>query len=183
MQQGLVEAARQGDHEAFRALATSAAGRLYAIAWCILRDTALAEDAVQETLFRAWQQLPRLRNTERWDAWLHRMIVNACTDQGRRRRRLSVEVRVSAEQSQPDMSHMVADRDELERGFRRLKPDQRAAIVLRYYVGLPVGEVAEALGVPLGTAKSRIHLATEALRAALAADARSVSALTAGRTS
>ena len=66
----------------------------------------------------------------------------------------------------------MADRDEIERGFRRLDPDQRAVIVLHYYVGLPVPEVADALGIPVGTAKSRLHRATRALRSALDADAR-----------
>jgi RNA polymerase sigma-70 factor (ECF subfamily) len=182
VQRDLVEAARRGEHEAFEVLATAAGDRLYAIARLILRDTHHAEDAVQEALVRAWREAPRLRDPERWDAWLHRLIVNACADEGRRRRRQSVEVRmIRIEPTEPDASSSLADRDQLERGFRRLKPDQRAAVVLRYYVGLSVPEVAEALGVPEGTAKSRIHYATEALRAALEADARGTVAVTNGR--
>ena len=172
MQRDLVEAARRGDHEAFEVLAIAAADRLYAIARLVLRDTHQAEDAVQDALTRAWRQLPRLRDPERWDAWLYRLIVNACADEGRRRRRWSAEVRmIRSEPTTLDSAASLADRDQIERGFRRLKPSQRAAVVLRFYLGLSVPEVAEALGVPIGTAKSRIYYATEAMRAALEADA------------
>lgn len=172
MQRDLVEAARRGDLEAFEVLASAAGDRLYTIARLILRDTHQAEDAVQEALLRAWRELPRLRDPERWDGWLYRLIVNACADEGRRRRRLSAEVRmIRSEPTTSDSSALLADRDQLERGFRRLKPSQRAAVVLRFYLGLSVPEVADALGVPIGTAKSRIYYATEALRAALEADA------------
>ena len=172
MQRDLVEAARRGDHEAFEVLAIAAADRLYAIARLVLRDTHQAEDAVQDALTRAWRQLPRLRDPERWDAWLYRLIVNACADEGRRRRRWSAEVRmIRSEPITLDSAASLADRDQIERGFRRLKPSQRAAVVLRFYLGLSVPEVAEALGVPIGTAKSRIYYATEAMRAALEADA------------
>jgi RNA polymerase sigma-70 factor (ECF subfamily) len=183
VQRDLVEAARRGEHEAFEVLATAAADRLYGIARLILRDAHRAEDAVQEALESAWRELPRLRDPDRWDAWLRRLTVNACADEGRRRRRWSAEVRmIRTEPTEPDASGSLADRDQLERGFRRLKPDQRAAIVLRYYVGLSVPEVADALGVPEGTAKSRLHYATEALRAALEADARVGAATPNGRT-
>ena len=181
MQRDLVEAARRGDLEAFEVLASAAGDRLYTIARLILRDTHQAEDAVQEALLRAWRELPRLRDPERWDGWLYRLIVNACADEGRRRRRLSAEVRmIRSEPTTSDSSASLADRDQLERGFRRLKPSQRAAVVLRYYLGLSVPEVADALGVPVGTAKSRIHYAVEALRAALEADERPAIAMTGG---
>ncbi len=153
MQRDLVEAARRGDLEAFEVLASAAGDRLYTIARLILRDTHQAEDAVQEALLRAWREVPRLRDPERWDGWLYRLIVNACADEGRRRRRLAAEVRmIRSEPTTADSSAMLADRDQLERGFRRLKPSQRAAVVLRYYLGLSVPEVADALGVPTGTA-------------------------------
>jgi RNA polymerase sigma-70 factor (ECF subfamily) len=179
----LVEAAQHGDHEAFEVLAAAAGDRLYAIARLILRDTDLAEDAVQDALIRAWREVPRLRDPERWNAWLHRLIVSACADEGRRARRWSAEVRMIHDGPVvADDIAALADRDQLERGFRRLKAEHRAAVVLRYYVGLSVPEVADALGVPLGTAKSRIHYATDALRAALDADTRTVAPAMDGRT-
>ena len=154
-------------------LAVAAGDRLYAIARLILRDVDRAQDAVQEALVRAWRELPGLRDPDRFGAWLHRLIVNACADQGRHQRRWSAQVRVIGSEPQAeDGTRLSADRDQLERGFRRLKPDQRAVVVLHFYLGLPMPEVAETMGIPLGTAKSRLHYAIEALRAALEADDR-----------
>ena len=173
MRRDLVEAAARGDHEAFEVLATSAGDRLYAIARLILRESDLAEDAVQEALVRAWQQLPSLRDPERFDAWLHRLVVNACADQGRQLRRRSVQIRsLPLNPSIGDDTGSVADRDHLERGFGRLKPEQRAVVVLHYYSGFSAAEIARILGIPEGTARSRLHYATEAMRAALEADSR-----------
>jgi RNA polymerase sigma-70 factor, ECF subfamily len=174
MRRDLVEAASRGDHEAFEVLATSAVDRLYAVARLILRSTDLAEDAVQEALMRAWQQLPSLRDPDRFDAWLYRLVVNACADQGRQLRRWSQQVRqipVGAA-AISDETGAVADREQLERGFNRLKPEQRAVVVLHYYSGFSAAEVAHILGIPEGTARSKLHYATAALRAALEADAR-----------
>ena len=173
MTRDLVEAARRGDHEAFEVLATAAADRLYAVARLILRSADLAEDAVQEALVRAWRQLPSLRDPDRFDAWLHRLVVNACADQGRQLRRWSKQVRpLLLETSVDDDTGSVADREQLERGFRRLKPEQRAVVVLHYYSGFSAAEIARIVGIPEGTARSRLHYATAALRAALEADAR-----------
>ena len=183
MQRDLVEAARTGDHEAFEVLAAAAVDRMYGIARLVLGDAHQAEDAVQDALVRAWQGLPELRDPERWEAWLHRLIVNACADQGRRRVRQSVEVRMAwFDPAAGDEVRLVDDHDQLDRGFRKLKPDHRAAVVLHYYLGLSVPEVAEALGVPVGTAKSRIHYAVDAMRAALEADERTAIATTGGIT-
>jgi RNA polymerase sigma-70 factor (ECF subfamily) len=169
----LVEAAKGGDFEAFEVLMQSAADRLYAVARLILRSPDLAQDAVQETLVRAWQQLPTLRDVDRFEAWLHRIVVNACADQSRQRRRWSQEIRVlSQEPGVADGTRTVADRDQLERGFRRLKPEQRVVAVLHYYSGFSTAEIATMLGISRDTAKSRLRYATEALRAALDADAR-----------
>ena len=178
MQRDLVEAAQSGDHDAFEALAISIGDRLFAVARLILRDVDRAQEAVQEALVQAWRALPQLRDPERFDAWMRRLIVNACSDQARREKRWGAQIRaVPDPEPAPDTASGVADRDQLERGFRRLKPEQRAAIVLRYYLDLTVPEVAEALGIPEGTAKSRLHHSMAALRAALEADARTTTGL------
>lgn len=182
MQRELVEAARRGDHDAFEALVISAGDRWYAMARLVLRDADRAEEAVQEALVRAWRQLPSLRDPERFDAWVYRLLVHACADVGRRNQRWSAEVRmIRAEPTLDDASASLSIRDQLERGFRRLRPEQRAVVVLHHYVGLAVPEVAEILGIPVGTAKSRIHYAMEVLRAALEADDRDSLVATNGR--
>lgn len=174
VQVALVERARAGDEEAFASLARAAGDRLLAIAYRILRDLGLAEDAVQQALVLAWRELPALRDVDRFDAWLRRLLVNACYRESRRGRRLAGNVRVlpSDQPAQGDDYDSVVQRDQLERGFRRLPPEQRAVFVFHHYLGLTLPEVAAELGVPLGTVKSRIHYATNTLRAALEADAR-----------
>lgn len=173
MRQDLVERARQGDREAFGQLAAGEVDRLHAIARLILRDPDLAEDAVQEALVRCWRQLPKLREIERFDGWLYRILVHAASDEMRRRRRFEATVQsVGREASVADQSRELADREELEHGFRRLSLEHRAVVVLHHYVGLPLPEVAESLGIPPGTAKSRYHYAMAALRAALDAEGR-----------
>jgi len=175
VQTELVERARRGDREAFAVLAGGAVDRLYGIARLILRDTELAEDATQEALVRAWRDLPTLRDVERFDAWLYRLIVRSCADVGRHRRRWRAEITVlPTEPAESDRASELADRDQLERGLRRLSDAQQTILVLTYYVGLTPTEIADALGIPVGTAKSRLHYAIDALRAALAADERSV---------
>ncbi len=174
MPQDLVVRAQRGDHDAFASLAAASITRLDATARLILRDPELAQDAVQEALVRAWRDLPGLRDPERFDAWLRRLLVHACLDEARarRRHRFEVELRPVDDRSQPDGVGALAVRDELERGFRRLEPEQRAVIVLHFYLGLAVPEVAQTIGVPVGTAKSRISRALQALRAALDAESR-----------
>jgi RNA polymerase sigma-70 factor, ECF subfamily len=174
VQTELVERARHGDREAFGVLAAGAVDRLYGIARLILRDTELAEDATQEALVRAWRDLPTLRDVERFDAWLYRLIVRASADVGRHRRKWGAEITVlSTEPSEPDRTSALADRDLLERGLRRLTDGQQAILILHFYIGLSPSEAAEALDIPVGTAKSRLHYAIDALRAAIAADDRS----------
>jgi RNA polymerase sigma-70 factor, ECF subfamily len=174
MQRDLVERARKGDHDAFSVLAGAAISRLDATAWLILRDPDQAKDAVQETLVRAWRDLPTLRSPDRFDAWLHRLLVRACIDEARRLRRHRVDVELTPLDSPVvvDGSSTIADRDQLERGFRRLEPEARALIVLHHYLDLPLPEVAGVLGMPLGTAKSRLHRGLQQMRAALDADAQ-----------
>jgi RNA polymerase sigma-70 factor (ECF subfamily) len=174
VQVALVERARAGDEEAFASLARAAGDRLLAIAYRILRDLGLAEDAVQQTLVLAWRELPTLRDTDRFDAWLRRLLVHACYREARRGRRWAANVRVlPVEQPEgTDAYNSVVERDQLERGFRRLPPEQRAVFVFHHYLGLTLIEVAAELGVPLGTVKSRLHYATNSMRAALEADLR-----------
>jgi RNA polymerase sigma-70 factor (ECF subfamily) len=182
MQRDLVERAMTGDHDAFTELARISIGRLYVVARLILRDDAKAEDAAQEALVAAWQHIRGLRDPDRFEAWLHRLLVNACyREAGRTKRRGSIEVTVRELQaSAPDASFDLADRDQVERGFRRLDTDQRTILVLHYFLGLSLDEAADVLGVPPGTVRSRLHRAIVAMRAALDADARS-SLLTEGR--
>jgi RNA polymerase sigma-70 factor (ECF subfamily) len=175
MDRDLVEAARRGDREAYADLIRSRGDRLYAIAQRILRDVDRTEDAVQEALVIAWRDLPELRDPDRFDAWLHRLVVRSCIAEASRRRRLDAHLRVIQVDpaSAVDDYLTVADRDQLERGFRRLPPQQRAILVLRYYAGKEPVEIAEILGIPVGTARSRLHHAHRAMRAALEADERS----------
>src|SRR4249919_3275489 len=183
MQQELVERARRGDHDAFATLAGAALFRLDAAARLILRDPDQAKDAVQETLVRAWRDLPTLRSPDRFDAWLHRLLYRACIDEARRLRRHRVDVELTPIDSPEigDMTSSVTDRDQLERGFSRLEPEARALIVLHHYLDLPLPEVATVLGIPLGTAKSRLHRALQTMRAVLDADARPMADVAEGR--
>ena len=185
MQQDLVERARGGDHDAFATLAGAAIFRLDAAARLILRDPDQAKDAVQETLVRAWRDLPTLRSPDRFDAWLHRLLYRACIDEARRLRRHRVDVELS-EIHAPAVGGVesdVADRDQIERGFLRLEPEMRAVIVLHHYLDLPMPTVAATLGIPLGTAKSRLHYALAKMRVALDTDAQMRPDLVEGRPS
>ena len=173
-QRELVERAGEGDHDAFSSLVGASVAQLEAVARLILRDHELARDAVQEAYIRAWRDLPGLRDPERFDAWLHRLTVNACLDAVRRRKRRPIEVDLSPMMPPTiaDPTGHIADRDQLERGFRRLSADQRAVLVLHYYVGMSASAVAESLDIPVGTAQSRLNRALAELRAAIAADER-----------
>ena len=177
MQRALVDRAKRGDGEAFDALARTVGDRCMAIACRILRDVDLAEDAVQASLITAWRELRALRDPDRFEPWLHRILTNACYAEARRRRQWSADIRVLPAEGAygPDETLTVHDRDQLERAFRRLTLEQRAALVFHHYVGLPVTEVAARLDIPIGTVKSRLHQATVALRASLEADARTPS--------
>ena len=171
MDRDLVEQARRGDREAFAILVRQVSDPLYAVAYRILRDTGLAEDALQNALVIAWRRIPHLRDVDRFEAWVHRILVHACYDESQRVRQWTANVRVLPVDgpSVPDRSSLFADRDELERAFRGIPVDQRAVFVLHHYVGLPLVEIAEMLEIPAGTARSRLHYATRGLRAALEA--------------
>jgi RNA polymerase sigma-70 factor (ECF subfamily) len=174
MDRDLVEAARSGDREAYADLIRTRGDRLYALAQRILRDVDRAEDALQEALVIAWRDLAGLRDPDRFDAWLHRLVVRACLAEATRQRRRYSDLRVLPMDvpSTGDAYLNVADRDQLERGFRRLPPEQRALLVLRHFEGRDLTEIADILGIPVGTARSRLHHALRAMRAALDADAR-----------
>jgi RNA polymerase sigma factor (sigma-70 family) len=175
MDRELVMAARAGDREAYTDLLRSRAGRLFAIAERILRDADRAEDAVQEALVAAWRDLPGIREPERFDAWLHRLVVRACVSEARKARRLDaslVELPLDIAIDRDDYLG-VAERDQMERAFRRLPAEQRALLVLRHYAALETAEIAVILGIPPGTVRSRLHQAHRVMRAALDADARS----------
>lgn len=174
----LVDAARHGDREAFEALVRAGSGRLYAIAYRILRDADLANDALQETLVRIWDDLPALRDPDRYDPWTYRITCRACYRVAKRARRTLVTTLVEPLTSESSaFESEVADQDELERGFRRLSPEHRVVLVLHYYLGLTIGEVAEALRIAPGTVGSRLHYATRSLRASLESEARGTAAM------
>jgi len=168
----LVERAREGDEVAFSELVDLDGDRCYAIAYRILRDVERAQDAVQQAFLLAWRELPKLRDVDRFEVWLHRLVVNACYEEFRRYRRWSTNVRALPADgpSGADTTVSVDDRDSLERAFRRLSPEHRAVVVLHHHAGVPLASIAEVTGVPLGTVKSRLHYATRILRGALASD-------------
>ena len=172
----LVVLAQHGDEGAFASLAVVVGNRLHAIAHRILRDADLADDATQQALLGIWRDLPQLRDPERFEGWAYRLLVRACYTEVRKTRRLAPNLRVINfnEPSTSDDIATIADRDQLERAFRRLSVDHRAVVVLHHHLDLSLVEVAEALGVPVGTVRSRLFYAMRALRAALDADARPV---------
>jgi RNA polymerase sigma-70 factor, ECF subfamily len=176
MDSRLVVRAQRGDRGAFAGLVDAIGDRLHAIAFSVLRDRELARDAVQQTLLTAWQDLPRLRDPDRFDAWACRILVHNCRREGRRAIRWlpSSAVPVCEEPASPDETRWIVSRDRLERGFRRLSVDQRLVVVLAYYLDLTPTDIAERIGIPVGTVNSRLHRALATLHAAIDADERPV---------
>jgi RNA polymerase sigma-70 factor (ECF subfamily) len=172
----LLAAAQRGDEAAFVDLIRVRSNRLFATAHRILRDVDRAEDALQDALVIAWRDLRAIRDPDRFDAWLTRLLVHVCIAQATRERRRTENLRVLSIDgpAAPDELLSVADRDLLDRGFRRIPPEQRAILVLHHFLGYAPSEIAETLGIPPGTARSRLHHAHRAMRAALDADARTV---------
>ena len=177
-QRDLVERAKRGDHDAFATLAVDAIARLDAAARLILRDPELARDGVQEGYIRAWRTLPALRDPDKFDAWLRRLVVHACIDIMRRRRHRAIEVALAPidVSAGGDFTSTIADRDQVEAALRHLEPEWRAVVVLHYFLGIPLPEVASLLGIPLGTAKSRLHRSILAMRTAVGVDEVSATA-------
>jgi len=182
-QRGLVERARGGDHDAFTELARGAVTRLDRAARLILRDPELARDAVQEALIRAWRDLRGLRDPDRFDAWLHRLTVNACLDIARHRRRRVIEVELDPIDMPDviDMAGVLADREIVDAAMRRLGEGGRAIVVLHYFLGMPLTDVAATLGIPIGTVKSRLHRALGEMRTAVETEPPSPSPIPGGQ--
>lgn len=167
----LVERARDGDEAAFAELVPGTATRLLGVAYRILRDSDLAEDATQQALLITWRKLPSLRDADRFEAWTYRLVVHASYAEAKRQRRWMEPARlVSERRIAPDETGQVVDRDRLDRGFRRLSMNHRAVLVLHHYVGLPLTEIAELLQVPFGTVRSRLHYGIQAMRDSIEAD-------------
>ena len=174
----MVDRAMHGDHDAFAALIGLATNRLFALACLILRDSDRAEDATQEAIVAAWRELPRLREPKRFDAWLRRLTVNACYDEARRvRQRAEISLVHIGDRTTVDSSGVFVEHDRVDRAFRRLPFDQRTVLVLQHHFDQSHTEIAETLGVPVGTVKSRIRYGTAALRASLDADDRTDAAM------
>jgi RNA polymerase sigma factor (sigma-70 family) len=169
-------AARQGDREAFAALVRSASDRLYAIAYRILRDPDRAADALQRALIAIWDDLPGLRDPDRFEAWATRLLVRTCyREAANERRQARVRaLRAVGPGTELDLAGRIAERDQLEQGFRRLSPAHRSILVLRFYLDATVPEIARVLGIPEGTAESRLHYALRSLRAELEAGTRTM---------
>jgi RNA polymerase sigma-70 factor (ECF subfamily) len=175
-QRDLVERAKRGDHDAFATLAGAAVARLDAAARLILRDPELARDAVQEGFIRAWRNLPALRDPDKFDAWLRQLVVHSCIDITRRRRHRAIEVELTPIDGPAviDIASAIADRDQLDEALRHLDPEWRAVVVMHYFLGMPLPEAAGTLGIPLGTAKSRLHRSLLAMRATIGLDETSL---------
>jgi RNA polymerase sigma-70 factor (ECF subfamily) len=170
----LIVRAQGGDRDAYEALARASAARLYLTASRIVRDTDRADDAVQQTLVAIWRELPSLRDADRFEAWTYRLVVRFCLLESRRARRTGVR-EIQLDEATPARADAYADsdlRDQLDRALAELTADHRAVVVLHHYAGLPLAEIADILGVPYGTVGSRLHHATRALRAAIAAGDR-----------
>ena len=171
MDRSLVERAQTGDREAFSQLVKASTRRLFGVARLILRDPDRAEDAVQDALLLAWRDLRALRDPDAWEAWVRRLTVNACykaAGRDQRRTRLEAEVRADPRSTTvPDPSTDLADREWVYAAIDRIGIDQRAVIVLHYYLDLPMKEVADILDIPYGTAASRLHRGLEAMRTSM----------------
>lgn len=174
MDQGLVVRVQQGDERAFETLTVSDYPRLFRVAHGVLGDRDSAEDATQQAFVDIWRDIRRLRDPAHYEGWSYRLLVRVCSKEAKRRPRWQTSDELLGER-QPQASDpfgLVADRDQLERGFRHLSLDHRVVLVLRYLVGMTPDEVAETLEVSRWTVYSRLERATEAMRAALEADAR-----------
>lgn len=176
MDRDLVARAQRGDEPAFTELVEHVGDRLYAVAHHMLRDTGRADDATQQAMIDVWRKLPTLKDPDRFLSWAYRILVRAALAESANRRRWLMRVTLAgaerASDSLPDHQRVFADRDELDRALGALRVDHRAVVVLKHFAGLSNVEIAEALGVPEGTVRSRLHYAMSSLRATLDAGGR-----------
>jgi RNA polymerase sigma-70 factor (ECF subfamily) len=172
----IVEQAIAGDEAAFARLVEASADRLYAIAVRTVRDPHTAEDVVQHALVTAWRELPRLRDPDRFEAWTYRLVIRAAIDETRRRKRTVPMVRLDGYEGEPvpDAMEAIAGRDLMERALARVSVEHRAILCLFGYLDLSGAEIADVLGIPYGTAVSRLHHAMRSLRAAVDAEQRAI---------
>jgi RNA polymerase sigma factor (sigma-70 family) len=176
----LVERARSGDRAAFEALLSGRVVRLMRLATSILLHDADAGDAVQDSCVRAWVELPQLRDPAQFDAWLWRIVINACRTTLRRRHRTAVrEIAMDdatgpadMQEPGPGIGENVSEVEAIRLSFARLDPDRRAILILHHVEGRSVGEIAAVLGIPEGTAKWRLHAARQELGRALKVERR-----------
>ncbi len=178
-----VRRAAEGDVAAFDALLAGRIDRCYRLAWSIMAHEADAADATQDAFVTAWRELPRLRDTGAFDSWLNRIVATRALMSRRHRRRLR-EIAVATDLpdsdeaptwepdsvAQPSETDAFVERDAMGRAFERLKPADRAILILHHVDERPVAEIARSLDVPLGTAKWRLHAARKALGRAMEAE-------------
>jgi RNA polymerase sigma-70 factor, ECF subfamily len=172
MDRELVERAQKGDLGAFEALASASHARLYRVAFGILRDSDRAKDAAQDALVDIWKHLQGVRDAGAYESWSNRVVVRACMCEVRQRPRFLPHPLAEVELEPRTAIGAVLDRDQLERGFRRISVEHRAVIVMRYLLDQSYDDIAAVLEIPPGTVGSRLNRAMAALRAALEADER-----------
>jgi len=165
MDRELLDRARAGDREAFELIVVAKGEPLFRTALAILGNEADARDATQEAFVSSWSRFGDLRDLDRFDAWLGRILINECRMVLRKRRRVrEVPVAESPELATSSDSHSATDSTDFDDAFGRLSVDQRAILVLHHLHGYGVREIGTWLGVPSGTVKWRLNRARNALR-------------------
>jgi RNA polymerase sigma-70 factor (ECF subfamily) len=156
--------------DAFEALSDRCLDDSYRLASVILRDPVEAEDVVHDAVLVGWRKFGSLRDPARFDAWFGRIVLNLCRDRlraGRRGQVREAHLGAAMERDRRDDFRSVAERDALNAAFPKLDPDLQLVVALRFYRDLPLDDIAELLGIPLGTVKSRLHTGLKRLRVEL----------------
>jgi RNA polymerase sigma-70 factor, ECF subfamily len=170
-----VERARAGDVDAFEALIAARIDALFRTAWAIVGNEADARDATQDACVSAWKHLPRLRDVDRFDAWLGRVLVNSCRMLLRRQHRvreIAIPDAFDPEGPTAARADAIDEAEAVARAFDRLDPDARALLVLHHLQHESVARIAASLGIPVGTVKWRLYAARGALEKALEGERR-----------